>query len=242
MVARHSRERKPPTATVSSTSTTCGTTPARSNARSAIRPGRRACGPKCGSVSGSRWSVCPCVASTTSTKPSRAGVDDASRHAHVRLVASPRTSPSASPRGTGRRAGSGRRASRGSRSGRATTAQSPAAASTSARNASSASAGSITARRPDGRATPATRFASFCRAAQRAVCERPQSVREDEPLGRGELRKRRTRARDLVGRLDPVALHVDDADGHVEALGDLRRRSRSRRTRGSPSRRGSRRR
>ena len=71
--------------------------------------------------------------------------------------------------------------------------------------------------------TPATRFASFCRAAQRAVCDRPQSGAKDEPLGRRVLEEAAHALGDVLGRLDVVALHVDDADGHVEALGDLRR-------------------
>ena len=106
------------------------------------------------------------------------------------------------------------------------------------------STGSITAApqlRRAPRRTPSTMFASFCRAAQRAVWLRPQSGAKASRSAGAYAQAAAHAVGDVLGRLDVVALHVDDADRDVHALGDRARSARSRRTRGWPSRRGSRR-
>ena len=95
------------------------------------------------------------------------------------------------------------------------------AASTSARKASSARSGSISARSSSRTIrTPATRFASFARAAQRAVWLSPQSVEKASRSGGAKRRTVPDAIGDVLGRLDVVALHVDHADGDVLRLGD----------------------
>ena len=68
------------------------------------------------------------------------------------------------------------------------------------------------------RLTPSTMCASFWRAAHRAVWLRPQSGANANRSGRCE-REAATDARGhVLGRLDVVALDVDDAHRHVHAL------------------------
>src|SRR5262245_45774107 len=100
---------------------------------------------------------------------------------------------------------------------------SPAPA-TSARNASSANMGSINwprsqlvAREPHAR-DEVRELLPRCPA--RGLREAAVG-REDEALRRREAERLSHARRDLLGRLDPVALHVDDADGGVGALRDL---------------------
>ena len=90
------------------------------------------------------------------------------------------------------------------------------------------------------RRTPSTIAASFCRAAHRAVCDRPQSGAKDSRVGRREAKALPHPFGDVLRRLEVVALHVDDADGDVVPLGDGCRSRRARPSRGWPSRRGSR--
>ena len=115
--------------------------PLRSRASSTMPAGATSGAPIVRSVSASRWSVWPCVESTTSTNASRSGAT--TRGSSGRAASRcPRTSRSASRRGRDRRAGAGPRDRGGSRSARATRVR---RASTS-RDASSRG-GSITARR-----------------------------------------------------------------------------------------------
>ena len=63
--------------------------------------------------------------------------------------------------------------------------------------------------------TPATRFASFRFAAQRAVWLSPQSVEKASRSGGAKLGEPAHARGHILRRLDVVALHVDHADGDV---------------------------
>ena len=64
-------------------------------------------------------------------------------------------------------------------------------------------------------------LASFCFAAQRAVWLRPQSGAKARRSAGACSQAEPHALGDVLGRLDVVALHVDDADGDVQPLGDL---------------------
>ena len=97
---------------------------------------------------------------------------------------------------------------------------SPRAASTSARNASSASCGSITAElcANDPHARDEV-LQLLPRRPPRRLAEAAVG-REGQSLGRSELDEPAHARGHVLGRLDVVALHVDHADGDVLRLGD----------------------
>ena len=227
-------KRKPPTATVSSKSTNSGATPARSNASVSQSAGQTSArGRSACSVSASRWSVWLWLEVTTSTKSSARRVDDPSRHAHVRLVGVSGTSPSASPRGTGRAAGSGpssctrnplcpshQRCSAPARRARATRRR-------RGRRRPRAP-GSITRRAPRGPDRDALDQVRelLPRRPARGLAQ-PAVGREGQPLGRRVAQEAAHALARRPRRLDVVALDVDDADGDVRGARRSRRRSRT---------------